>query len=220
MQRNKFINKNQMFIDVTLPIHQDMHRWPGSNPFRLKKIYTITDGNKSNSSCMQIDSHCGTHVDAPRHFIEDGDTIESLNLEDLIGETVVVAIDEGVEINNASLEKANIKGNCKKLLIKTSNSKLWDNKINGFCHNFESLSTSACEWVVKRGIKLIGIDYLSVEKYGGDSSVHKILLSNGVIIVEGLDLSKVTAGEYYMMCMPLKVIGAEGAPARVVLRTL
>ena len=203
-------------IDVSVTLHSDIPMWPGSPKFSLKWLRLIKNGDSHNNGSIETDLHVGTHIDAPFHFVKGGRTIEQLSLETLVGPAIVVHLPQISTITAQDIQNLSIPRGVKRLLLKTDNSLLWGKP--EFDETFTALSDDAAEWVVKRGINLIGIDYLSVQKYQDDSNVHNILLRAGVIIVEGLNLRDVEPGEYELICLPLKILGADGAPARVVLR--
>jgi arylformamidase len=170
---------------------------------------------------IRCSAHTGTHVDAPAHFIEGAAKVVEMPLEVLIGAARVVEIDEGVTAIEAqhveSLDKT------ERILFKTRNSQFWNDPEKGFRKDFTYIEPEAAQILVERGVRLVGIDYLSVEKFGStDFQTHLTLLQNGVVIIEGLDLREVTAGDYELVCLPLKIDSetGDGAPARVVLREL
>ena len=200
--------------DVTRPVSPDMPVWPGDPPVSLKRVKRIEDGEKDNLSHLACSVHIGTHVDAPLHFIAGGDDILSLSLDVLTGPATVIALPEADAITASDLERLNLLRHVKRLLFKTRNGTL---PTAEFSKDFVALTLDAAQWVVKHGVALVGVDYLSVEPYGGDGSVHRALLGAGVIVVEGLDLRDVPPGDYALYCLPLKLDGSEGAPARVIL---
>jgi arylformamidase len=165
---------------------------------------------------MTLGTHAGTHVDAPFHFIEGGATVDQLALEILIGKVRVVDLVGKDSVERADLEALDLREDLR-VLIKTRNSGLLRQK--SFQEDYVWLSADAATYLAQVGIKLVGFDYLSIEKLGSrDYAAHKALLEAGVVIVEGLDLSEVEPGEYDMVCLPLRIAGADGSPARVVLR--
>lgn len=199
--------------DVTWPISPEMAVWPGDPPVSLERVKRMEAGAKNNLSHLACSAHAGTHVDAPLHFIADGATVTSLSLEILVGPARVVALPDGDAITASMLAPLDLKG-VSRLLFKTRNSGLPRTK---FVEDFAALAGDAAQWVVEHGIQLVGVDYLSVEAFGGDGSVHRALLGAGVVVVEGLDLSDAPPGDYVLYCLPLKLTGSEGAPARVIL---
>ena len=169
---------------------------------------------------ITMSSHTGTHIDAPRHFVEGGATVENLCLETLNGEVFVASVTDVETISAKELELAGLPEGVERLLLKTSNSDLWSLGCGTFQKNFVALTLDGAEWLIRRGVKLVGIDYLSIQRFHDSNETHRVLLGNGVIVVEGLNLAYVEAGSYELLCLPLPIVGAEGAPARVVLRCL
>ena len=199
--------------DVTLPISPALPVWPSDQPIKLERVRRMEDGAKNNLSNLACSVHIGTHVDAPLHFIADGGDILSLPLDVLIGPARVVELLDVNAITADLLARLDLRG-VTRLLFKTRNSYL---SRDVFHQDFSALANDAARWIVERGIRLVGVDYLSVERYQGDGSVHRTLMSTGMVIIEGLDLSQAPPGDYTLYCLPLKLSGSEGAPARVVL---
>lgn len=160
--------------------------------------------------------HTGTHIDAPLHFIDEGKSIDELRLEIFIGPALVVHLPRVKEITAADLDKLKIKKNITRILFKTSNSSLWG-KGAQFKKDYVGLTVSAAKWLAKRNIKLVGVDYLSIAKFDEAVEVHKILLGKGMVLLEGINLSKVKPGIYQLMCLPIKFSNLEAAPVRAVL---
>jgi arylformamidase len=207
-------------IDISLPLDSGMPIWPGSSGFRLRKTLSLEAGDPCNVSQLDCDVHTGTHVDAPAHFIKSGITIEKLPLEMMVGAATVVYIQGAESITAAQLASLSLPLGIKRLLFRTDNSELWQNNGRRFTSDYVGLTCDAAEWIVNRGIQLVGIDYLSIQHYDDTPRTHEILLGAQVIILEGLNLAKVKPGEYELICLPLRLTGAEGAPARVVLRRI
>ena len=204
--------------DVTLPISRDMPVWPGDPSIILEQVSSMDAGAHDNVSRLACGVHTGTHVDAPHHFLNDGRTVESLSLELLVGPAILVQVPEQVKIVDADvLEKAAIPSGTERLLLKTRNSRLWERAEREFFSGFVGISVDGAKWLVQHNIKLIGIDYLSIAPYKQSLPTHRVLLEAGVIIVEGMDLSAISPGAYTIYCLPLKLVGSDGAPARVIL---
>lgn len=204
-------------FDVTVPLSSDIPAYPGDPPFQLDSTHRIADGQPYNATRLNMGVHSGTHVDAPYHFLADGATVDTLPLEILMGKARVVEVQARDKIERADLEPLDLRADLR-VLIKTRMS----GQLRGgaFQEDFVHLTPDAALYLVQAGLKLVGIDYLSVEKYGSvDFASHHTLLAAGVVIVEGLDLSAIEPGEYEMTCLPLRIVGADGSPARVVLRT-
>jgi arylformamidase len=204
--------------DVTLTISNTLPVWPGDPPVDLQRVSKMEEGEVCNITRMNISAHTGTHVDAPYHFLAKGKTVETLDLKTLTGRAYVVEMPNNLNvITAADVEAANIPPRTKRVLFKTRNSSYWTKNHTVFNTNFVALSADAAKYMVERGVKLIGVDYLSVAPYEDTIPTHQILLKAGVIIVEGLDLSKISQGRYTFYCLPLKIAKADGAPARAML---
>lgn len=205
-------------IDVTVTISSSLPTWPGDPSVVLERIDKIEDGANANVSHMDISVHTGTHVDAPFHFITGADTVENLDLDTLIGPAQVIFVEAAEEtIERSHLEQAGVQPGVTRLLLKTRNSEYWNQSDKGFQTGFAGLSADASQYLLELGIKLIGIDYLSIAPYKNSRPTHEVLLGAEVVIIEGLDLRKVEPGLYTLLCMPLKLANTDGAPARVVL---
>ena len=204
-------------IDISVGIHSQMPTWPHSKKFALEPIMRLENGDEANVSQLDMEIHIGTHVDAPWHFVSGAKTIDQVPLNILMGEATVVEMPDVSSITADNLEALNLPTGIERLLFHTSNSLLWENKSTEFEPNFVALAPDAARWVVDRQIKLVGVDYLSVQRYGDPPDTHQILLGAEVIVIEGLNLSGVKSGRYNLSCLPLKLIGAEGSPARAVL---
>lgn len=207
-------------IDITVPLRHGIPIWPDSTGIQLTRPKRLEAGDSSNLSQLSCDVHTATHVDAPSHFIENGLTVERLPLEVMVGLCFVAYLPEATEITADCLADMDIPPDTKRLLLRTCNSELWTAKNNTFKKNYVALTDDAVRWVVEQKIGLIGVDYLSVQQYRDDCLTHQILLGAGVVILEGLNLADVKPGSYELICLPLKLTGAEGAPARVVLRNI
>ena len=204
--------------DISVPVSPELPVWPGDSRVVLEQIRSVSKGNSSTDSRLACSVHAGTHVDAPAHFIENRETVEQLPLDVLIGEAIVVEIPDDDIITPEIMEAQNLPADTKRLLFKTKNSELWNDSTHPFKTDFVALSSEAAAWIVRRGIRLVGIDYLSIQIFSDkDPLTHRTLLDAGVVIVEGLDLRDVNPGSYQLVCLPLKLAGSEGAPARAVL---
>ena len=203
--------------DVTVPLSSEVPAFPGDPPFEIQHLHRIGQGSAYALSRIAMGSHSGTHVDAPAHFIRGGATVDELPLEILLGKARVVELRVSARIEREDLEALDLSDDLRVLLKTRMSGQL---RQPAFQEDHTYLTPDAAVYLAQIGIKLVGIDYLSIEKFGSeDYASHRALLTAGVVIVEGLDLSEVEAGEYEMACLPLRVVGAEGAPARVVLRT-
>jgi len=200
--------------DLTITINNETLKWPSDPDIEIKKFLSIKNGDKVNLSILKLGSHTGTHIDAPFHFLKNGKSIDKIDIKNLIGKCFVKFVNSDV-ITIEEIKDIDYK-NYDKILFKTKNSK-YLKKVK-FFKNYVYLSKEAAGFLVKKKVKLIGIDYLSIEGFGSvDNYVHKILLKNEVIIIEGLDMSKVGEGEYFLISLPLKLGGLDGSPARVIL---
>jgi arylformamidase len=176
----------------------------------------MSAGESSNVSLLTLGSHTGTHVDPPRHMIQDGDTVDNMPLDVLVGECFVCSMMNTDVINAELLEDACIPDGVKRILFKTKNSVYWSDA--EFHRDYTYLAPDAAEWLVSRGIQLVGIDYLSVEQFhSGHHKAHLELLNAKTIIIEGLDLSLIQQGIYKLICLPLKILEGDGSPARTIL---
>ena len=209
-------------IDISVPLrplNEGMHVYPGDAPFFSTPEKTIhADGMRL--SRLEFGSHNGTHIDVPAHFIEGGAETESLPLEQTVGPAWVAdltGLTEGTGIAVEHLEALNMEGAPERVLLKTRNSALWARSY--FQSRYVFLTPEAAEWLMERGARAIGIDYLSIEKYGRESpETHLAILGGGGVILEGLDLSAVDGDRSYLLAfLPLNVPGLDGAPARAVL---
>ncbi|MBJ6725436.1 cyclase family protein [Geomesophilobacter sediminis] len=203
--------------DITVAISSELPYYPGDVAVSLSPWNSIANGDEANLTRLTLCSHSGTHVDAPRHFNDQGITVDLLPPEIFLGPAVVVEISGVAAIGAQELRQFPLQG-AQRVLLKTGNSDLW--KSGSFSTDYAALSVDGARYLVELGIKLVGIDYLSVEPFHGNGDVHRALLDNGVIILEGLNLSEVPQGEYELICLPLKIKGCDGAPARALLRTL
>jgi arylformamidase len=208
-----------MYIDISILLHDGMQVWPDSPGFSLVQDMKIDAENIANNSHIICDVHAGTHIDAPRHFIANGDSADEVPLETLIGPARVIDFPDVSVVTASHLESAQIPVTTKRLLIRTKNSRLWNSSPEMFHRDFVGLKPDAAQWLVDRGIRLVGIDYLSIQPFNDGSETHKILLSAGVIIIEGLNLTDAHPGIYTLICLPLRILAAEGSPARAVLFT-
>ncbi len=204
--------------DITLPISPGMIVWPGDPPVILEKISSMDEGEHDNVSRLSSSVHAGTHVDAPHHFLNDHRTVEMLPLGVLIGPAVVVRIPDEVDLITAAvLGVAAIPAGAERVLFRTRNSGFWAKGKRDFSTDFVGVSVDGAGWLVERGIRLVGIDYLSIAPYKQSIPAHRALLEPGIVVLEGLDLSRISPGPYELYCLPLKLAGSDGAPARVIL---
>ena len=193
-------------IDISVPIRSGMVTYPGDPEVRLVRTSSIADGAAANVSKLDFGVHSGTHVDAPLHFIDGAAGADELPLDVLNGPCEVV---EAARLDKSAVDAA--PEGTERVLFKTRNSELWAK--DSFADEFERLDGAAARALVERGVRLVGVDYLSV----GDEEAHHALLGAGVVPIEGLDLRGVVPGTYELHCLPLRLVGSDGAPARAIL---
>ena len=200
--------------DISLTISPNLPTWPGDPGLELLQFESMDNGAHANVTKISSSVHLGTHVDAPHHFLNDGQTMEQLPLEVLTGPCYVAQLPDGIEAITAEvLERTEITSEMKRVLFGTRNSHLWARGESKFQTDFVAITEDGAEWLVARGVQLIGVDYLSVAPYGESVPTHTVLLKAGVVLVEGLNLSSVMRGFYDLYCLPLKIAGCDGAPA-------
>ena len=197
--------------DISVPIRARMPVYDGNPGVELERASSIADGDPANVSKLSLGVHTGTHVDAPLHFIDGAPGVEGIPLDALVGPAVVVDATGVDALGEAELEGLRIPAGAERVLLKTRNSELWNR--DDFTRDFLRLDGSGARFVVARGIRTVGIDYLSI----GDHEAHRELLGAGLVPVEGLDLRGVQPGEYTFICLPLDIVGSDGGPARAIL---
>jgi arylformamidase len=202
--------------DVSVEVYPGMVVWPGDQALELKRVAKIEAGRNANVSVIKCGVHTGTHMDAPYHFLPGKKTIERLDIHDLIGPGYIAEILTAATIGAAELNAAGIPGGVERLLIHTRNSEWWRTDQKKFHEDYVGLDVSGAEWLVQRGMRLVGLDYLSVATRSQTKPVHQALLSKGTVLVEGLNLDAVPAGACRVYCLPVKLRGSDGAPSRVI----
>ena len=199
-------------LDISVPIRPGMIIYDGNPGVELERVDSIDEGANANVTRLELGAHTGTHLDAPLHFLREGPGSEALDVDRLIGPAVVVdATSVETDFDEDAMGALDIPAGAERVLLKTRNSRLWERA--AFTRDFVRLTGSAARFVIERGIAVIGIDYLSI----GDQEAHRELLSAGVIPLEGLDLREIEPGAYELICLPLRLEGSDGAPARAVL---
>jgi arylformamidase len=209
--------------DVSVPISAATPTYPGDPGVEIRQWAALGSGDAANVTLLHFGAHTATHVDAPAHFIEGASKVDAMPLDVLVGPARVILIPDEVDVIEASHLLTQALEGSTRVLFKTRNSAFWSETAGGFRRDFTYIAPSASRALVHAGVRLIGIDYLSVEEFQSERhETHVLLLSEGVVIVEGLDLREVTAGDYELICLPLKIAGGtgDGAPARAILRTL
>lgn len=203
-------------FDISLPLVNGGTVYPGNPQIRIEAHSELGKGASSNLSLLSFGSHSGTHVDAPRHFLEAGGSVDRLPLDVLIGPCHVVAFpDDVMSVTAAHLQQSRM-DSVERLLIRTRNSSFITQR--EFRPDYTYLAPDGAEYLASAGVKLVGVDYFSVEQFhSGHHRTHRTLLGRGIVIVEGLDLSAIEPGEYAFCCLPLRLEGLDGAPARAVL---
>ena len=208
--------------DVSVPLSASTPTYPGDPGIEIKQWLALANGDAANVSLINFGLHSGTHVDAPAHFIAGGAKVDSLSMASLIGEVEVVAVPDELRAIDEEFVATNCMGRAPRILFKTRNSAFWDNTEDGFRADYTYLAPGGAARLGAAGIRLVGIDYLSVEQFQSEKfETHHLLLSRDVVILEGLDLRAVTPGFYELICLPLRIAAGsgDGAPARVILRT-
>ena len=202
-------------FDISIGIDESLPLWPGDPELRLRWAANIEQGDSVNLTELSMSIHTGTHIDAPLHFLPKGKPIDSLSLNFFVGEAQVIAIPPDVNLITVDILQDVCEINTARILFKTKNSQLWET--SKFQQDYVALEASAAQWLVDQGVQLVGIDYLSIAPFKDPAPTHEILLSNDVVIIESLDLRLVKPGIYTLICLPLKLVGREAAPARAIL---
>jgi len=206
-------------IDISLPIGKELMTWPGDPPAEVVPRSELSKGDQANVSDIRITTHTGTHIDPPLHFIEGADGIDRVPLEALYGPATVVDLRGRTgPISVEELEALSLPNGVERLLVKSDNSEIWRNLPAGFPDSYTCFAPDSARWVVDRGIRLVGVDFLSVEQRGTPGHpTHLTFLENGVVIVEGLNLGDVEPGAYTLAVLPLRIVDGDGGPARAML---
>ena len=206
------------WIDISVPLRTGMVHWPGDPPVNFKRVQSLVEGDESNLTEIDMGAHTGTHIDAPFHFVRNTATIDQMPPDVTVGPARVIQIEDSKSIQADELKQHNIEAG-ERLLFKTKNSdRCW--KSEAFVEDFVYLSLEAASFLAHSKVKLVGVDYLSVGGFKADGAgIHKALLQQDVWILEGLNLSKVLPGLYELVCLPLKIVAGDGAPARAILKT-
>lgn len=207
--------------DISVTLSPNIAVWDGDPKLEISPLASLDHGDIANVSYIKMGVHIGTHIDAPIHFVPGKPGIDLIPLKTLIGACWVCDLTRVHKvITGEELEGANVPKDTQRLLIKTSNSKLWETQPNEFDKNFIALDSSAAAWITKRGLTLVGIDYLGIEPFESVSNgaqTHKILLAAETVVVEGLNLTGVEPGKYELICLPIKIKNSDGAPCRAIL---
>ncbi len=198
-------------ISPTLPV------WPGNPGIEIARTQDMDKGDHANVSRLSLGVHSGTHVDSPVHFVNGATGVDTLPLDILVGPALVIDLPDVAAVAATNLEDAQIPAGTRRLLIKTHNSTYWANGDTEFHTDFAGVAVDAANWLVAHHIALVGVDYLSVAPWKQSTPTHRVLLEAGVVIVEGLNLTGIEPGLHDFACLPLKIIGSDGAPARAII---
>ncbi len=204
-------------IDVSLGISPQMLTWPGDPGVEIEPKKQIAKGDAANVSELRLGSHTGTHVDPPIHFVEGAAAIDALPLDLFDGPAVVADLTGVDSIGPSELDGLGLPEGTVRVLCKTRNSEVWRQESPAFVEDYVAVTTDGARWLLDRGVRLVGVDFLSVERSEEGHPVHEALLGGGTIIVEGLRLTDVEPGEYTFVCLPLKIMDGDGAPSRAAL---
>ncbi|HEQ97934.1 MAG TPA: cyclase family protein [candidate division Zixibacteria bacterium] len=207
------------WIDISVTIRDNMITWPGDSKVNIGREMEIARGDTANLTHLDMSAHTGTHMDAPLHFMENGKDISRMPLSAVIGEVRVLEINGVDVIGTEDLKRHEIKKD-ERILFKTKNSDLnwYDEPFN---ENFVHLSTEAAEYLANLKVQMVGIDYLSISGYKkNEARVHKAILQAGIWVIEGLNLTGINPGRYELVCLPLKILGGDGAPARAIIKPI
>jgi arylformamidase len=207
------------WIDISVPLHDAMVHWPSDPPVTIKRVKDMEQGDTANLSVISMGAHSGTHVDAPIHFVPQGTEVDRMPPDTMVGRARVIEIKDTASIKPEELLQHRIRRG-ERILFKTRNSShVWQK--DEFIEDFVYISDDGARFLVDCGISLVGVDYLSVGSFRhGGRYVHTTLLSGGVWIIEGLNLSQVSSGRYDLICLPLRLAKGDGAPARAILRPI
>jgi arylformamidase len=203
--------------DISLPISESLVVWPGDPPVRITQPLHLDRGDEATVSHLDMGAHTGTHVDAPAHFIPEGSGVDALDLNVLVGPALVVHALEADALSAEVLATLPIPPGTERILFRTRNSELWARGEHAFQEDFVAIIEDGARWLIERGTRLVGVDYLSVAPFDDVTPTHRALLRAGVVPLEGLNLSGIEPGVYQLVCLPLKIADADGAPARTIL---
>ncbi len=200
--------------DISVALAEDLPSFPGDPPIRIRP--RRTEGGTFRLTALSFGSHAGTHIDAPAHLHEQGARVADIPLSLLVGPCLVVDLARRAgPIDASDLRGINLQG-CPRILLRTRNSRLWQRP--GFDPDYDALTPEGADYLLDKGVRLAGIDYLSIDPFDSSGEAHRRLLAAGVVILEGLDLSEVSRGSYELICLPLKTLADDGAPCRAILR--
>jgi arylformamidase len=205
-------------IDISIEISENMVLWEGDAGVKARRVMSLAKGDAYNLTRFYMSVHQGTHIDAPLHFLEDGSSTDCFPLDAMVGPVQVVQVDESIDlITKTVLEQCTIHTDCKRILFKTKNSIYWKSGDQNFHRNYCGITSDGARYLAELGMQLVGLDYLSISPLVDLEEPHRILMRKRVVILETLNLSEVEPGRYTLYCLPLKLVGTEGSPARVIL---
>jgi arylformamidase len=201
------------WLDISVPLQTGMPTFEGDPTIEIQLALSLDRGDVCNLTRLDMGAHTGTHLDAPSHFLAGAGASETIPLDALMGPVWVVdALDQHGHITAADLDRLEIPDDEERLLFRTTNSELWNQP--GFQSGFIGIDVSAADVLAGRGLRLLGIDYLSVAPFGNPTPTHRSLLGAGIVVLEGLDLRAVEPGPYELLCLPIRLVGSDGVPAR------
>jgi arylformamidase len=203
--------------DISVPLAEASPVWPGAPRTSLVRISSVAEGDRATKHILTTDVHSGTHVDAPYHFIADGARVDTMDLETLVGPALVVQALEADLLTADVMAALPIPPGTRRLLLHTRNSARWTLGERDFSEDYVAMSEDGAQWLVAHGVRLVGVDYLSIAPFSNTVATHRVLLQAGVVVIEALDLTGIAPGLYQLVCLPLKIAGIEGAPARAIL---
>ena len=210
-----------MIYDISSPISNNMPVWPGDPPVSFRHLSKIEDGDNATVTEFRMSVHTGTHIDAASHFISGAQTVDQIALDKMIGQVLVLDVDQSETcINEKVLKSHHLKqklSDIRKILFRTRNSLLWQAPSSMFQTDYVGIDRSGAEYLTQFDLDLIGVDYYSIALFNESREPHIILLQKEIVLLEGINLSSVTEGFYQLYCFPLNIIGCEGAPARAIL---
>lgn len=210
--------ENRILHDISVPVSDALLIWPGDPAVQVTRISRLEEGDTSTVSQVRMTTHSGTHIDAPSHFIPDAPGLEDISLQVLVGPAIIVDAGDAGSLSKNTLEGLSIPEGTDRLLFRTRNSERWS-RAGGeeFFRDYVGITQDGARWLVSRGVRLVGVDYLSVAAYRENTATHRILLESGVVLLETINLRDISPGRYQLVCLPLKLIGSEAAPARAIL---
>ncbi len=205
-------------IDISIPLSEKTPVWEGDKGISVRRVAKIEEGSDFNVSRIELGVHAGTHIDVPFHVYKNGDTVDQIPLDTLIGSVQVVEIPDGISvINKNCLMKLDLQDGIGRILFKTSNSLYWETDPFSFNRDYVAVNSEGAKYLTDMDLRLVGVDYFSVSSFDDLKQPHLILLNHGIVLLENIDLRQVVPGIYKLICLPMKIIETDGAPVRAVL---